>query len=232
MRKTIWVLALLIALAVPAPAMAGAGLPQLARLEVGSYQAQLLGDSPQLHTGTNTITVSVPGLFSDNSVSLEFVGPKGQIVQVPLRTLVVLDGPDAGHDAAHDESPTTNSPTVESPTPDSHSHSHEAAPAVVVDPSHADHHGSQDSHGEAASTAGHGHDDHDESAYQIRGKAVLPESGPWTAVLSIDGAAEEFRFNVVPGGPNRLFVGATGSVMGAALVFGVVGRRRQQNKEV
>lgn len=231
MRKTIWIPALLMALTVSAPALAGAGLPSLARIAVGSYQAQLLGDSPQLHTGTNTITVAVPGLTSDNEVSLKFVGPKGQVVQVPLRTLVVLQGPDGGHGGGgHGESPEADSHSAEETAAAPADHSHAETDAHAEAP--ADDHGSQDSHGEEASSDGHGDDGHDDSAYQVRGKAVLEETGTWTAVVTIDGASEEFKFEVVRGGPNRVYVGVTGSVMGAALVYGAIGRRRQQSKEV
>jgi hypothetical protein len=212
--------ALLMTLTMSAPAWAGAGLPTLARIDVGSYQAQLLGDSPRLHTGTNTMTVVVPGLTADSQVSLTFVGPKEQVVQVPLRPLVVLEGPDGGHGSSgHDESA------------EAHRHNDEENHAA------GDHHGQaggheiQDHHSEAASSNSHGEGVyHDDSVYQLRGKAVLPESGTWMAVLNMNGASGAFKVDVVQDGPNRIYLGVIASVMGAALIYGIVGRRRQQSK--
>lgn len=211
MRYTTWASALLLTLAAATPALASVGLPRLASLDVGPYQATLLGDSPQLHTGTNTITLAVPELPHEAKVALQFVGPKGQVVRVPLKPLVVLSGPEGDHGAKVDD--------------------HGSA---KVD----DHGDGGDDHGNAkVGDHGDGGDDHgggevDANASQLRGKAVLKEIGAWKAVLTIDGVSEAFTFDVVQGGPNRLFVGFAGSVMGGAILFGIVERRRKPGREV
>ncbi|MFZ5827522.1 MAG: hypothetical protein ACOY94_24735 [Bacillota bacterium] len=186
MRHTVWVFVLLLALTASAPVLAGPGLPTLVRIDVGPYKVSLLNDSPSFKTGSNTVTVVVPGLEPEAAVSLQFVGPAGQVVKVPLAQLVVLSGPDGGHGIGDD-------------------------------------HGARDDHGD---------DGHDDGAYQARGKMKLSTTGTWTAVLSIDGATEKTMFEVEQGGPNRLFLGVAGSLMGGSMIYGAIERRRQPGREV
>ena len=192
MRHTVWVFVLLLALTASAPVLAGPGLPTVARLDVGPYKVSLLNDSPSFITGSNTVTVVVPGLEPEAAVSLQFVSPEGQMVKVPLEHLVVLSGPDGGHGAG-------------------------------------DHHGAEDDHGEAG---GHGDYGHDADGYQARGKVKLDATGTWTADLSINGATEKIHFNVEQGGPNRLFLGVAGAVMGGSMIYGAIERGRQPRREV
>lgn len=198
-------LALFLALFAPASALAGAGLPRLARMDIGPYQALIMNDSPQLRTGTNTLTIAVPDLPLGTDISLRFSGPSGQVIAVPLKPLRVLSGP------ADDHGGDGHSNGAESHGTDSHE---------------------SDSHDSESAAGGHGHGDQDEfshAAYQVRGKVVLDQTGTWEASLTIEGLTERFSFDVIQGGPNRLFLGVSGSVMGGALIYGIVERRRQPN---
>jgi len=94
MKKIALPVALFAVLAATTPAFADGGLPKIASLQVGSHTVSIHGDSPSLHTGTNTFTVEIPALSSAHSVSLRLTGPSGQTVSVPLKDLVVVSGPE------------------------------------------------------------------------------------------------------------------------------------------
>ncbi len=190
MRKITWLSTLLLTATIATPALAGAGLPTLARISTGDYQVLLQGDSPTLHTGTNTITVAVADLPDEVPITIQFVGPQGQSIALPLQPLTVLEGPADAHGGDHGTA--------------------------------ADDHGDE-AHGET-----HGDDAHATPSFQARGKITLPETGPWRAVIQVGDQTETFPFDVVYGGPNRLFVGASGSTMAGALLYGAITCRRKE----
>ncbi len=70
------------------------------------------------------------------------------------------------------------------------------------------------------------------AGYLARGTASLGTAGLWQARLVVAGPGQE-RYaaqtivEVRPGGPNRLYLAGTGSVIGGFLLFGIVQRRRQ-----
>jgi hypothetical protein len=76
-----------------------------------------------------------------------------------------------------------------------------------------------------------------EESYLARGQANLPSTGRWIAHLSMRGQRGEIftgqaPLEVVEGGPNRLYLGATGLLMGGSLLFGLIQRRRQSDAPV
>lgn len=84
----------------PAPVQAGVGMPEIGSLQIGSYRAHLLNDSAGLRRGTNTLTVHIPDLPLGDDVTLRLYGPGGELIDVPLRPLRVLSGPEGGHAVA------------------------------------------------------------------------------------------------------------------------------------
>jgi hypothetical protein len=85
----------------PAPVQAGVGMPEIGSLQIGSYRAHLLNDSAGLRRGTNTLTVHIPDLPLGDDVTLRLYGPGGELINVPLRPLRVLSGPEGGHARRH-----------------------------------------------------------------------------------------------------------------------------------
>ena len=83
-----------------APVQAGVGMPEIGSLQIGSYRAHLLNDSAGLRRGTNTLTVHIPDLPLGDDVTLRLYGPGGELINVPLRPLRVLSGPEGGHAVA------------------------------------------------------------------------------------------------------------------------------------
>ena len=80
-----------------APVQAGVGMPEIGSLQIGSYRAHLLNDSAGLRRGTNTLTVHIPDLPVGDDVTLRLYGPGGELIDVPLRPLRVLSGPEGDH---------------------------------------------------------------------------------------------------------------------------------------
>jgi hypothetical protein len=69
------------------------------------------------------------------------------------------------------------------------------------------------------------------SQFLLRGTAELPKTGAWRArveVIDTTGTVQsaEQELNAIDGGPNRIYLAATGTLIVGALVVGVVGRRR------
>jgi hypothetical protein len=75
-------------------------MPEIGSLQIGSYRAHLLNDSAGLRRGTNTLTVHIPDLPAGDDVTLRLHGPEGELIDVPLRPLRVLSGPEGGHAVA------------------------------------------------------------------------------------------------------------------------------------
>lgn len=118
-----------------------------------------------------------------------------------------------------------------------------AADAHGTRPTAVEPHGAtaKDDHGTSASVprtaVGHaedeskdGHGDKAE-AYMARGSVSVPSTGTWTARLSIrdahgDEMVGETRVEVSEGGPNRLYLGFTGSLIFGSMLFGLIQRRR------
>lgn len=69
------------------------------------------------------------------------------------------------------------------------------------------------------------------SEYLMRGAAELPKTGTWRARVEITDTtgtvhSAEQELSAVDGGPNRIYLAATGTLITGALVVGVIGRRR------
>ena len=109
---------------------------------------------------------------------------------------------------------------------------------LAVDPHGAT---AKDDHGTSGSVpstaAGHGEDElkdgHGDKAgaYMARGSVSVPSKGTWTARLSIrdahgDEMIGETQVEVTEGGPNRLYLGFTGSLIFGSMLFGLIQRRR------
>ncbi|GEM_PF-2553533 len=245
MRRFILPAATLLVLAVAAPAMASAGLPKIASLNVGGHTVAVHADSPSAKTGTNTFTVEVSSLPAGHTVHFSLVGPQGQVVEVPLRDLLVLDGPDGGHGDGTDAHGTASHDGGHEDS----STGHDASPVTPgVSPSHDGHGDGSTGHDHATSgdgaspnlheTASHGETapqgetvSHVETqAYSARGKAVLDTPGTWQVVVQISGdhtdpLTARAPIEVHPGGPAPGYVGFTGLTMGGFLTYGVFRRR-------
>jgi hypothetical protein len=81
--------------------------------------------------------------------------------------------------------------------------------------------------GHAASTADHGAND----TALLRAAIDLPMAGSWRAVMRVADQCGEIHETAVTldahdGGPNRVYLAATGSLMVGALAVGLIGRRR------
>lgn len=195
-------------------AFAGAGLPKIATVQAGPYDAVLSNDSKGARTGSNVFTLEIPE-FAGDKVSLRLTGPAGQIVVVPLKPLVVLGGGGHGEGETH-----------AMPEPDSHGKAADAHEKETGS------HGSGSS-GEANSSGGDAHGDSPpENGYLARGKVRLNATGTWTAQLEVTDAqgastAVEFPLQVKQGGPNTLYVSFSGLLMGGTVVYGWIQRRRQ-----
>lgn len=201
-------------------AYAGSGLPRLATLQVGSHTVVVHGDSPAAHSGTNVLTVEVPGLGHDHQLSLHLVGPSGQIAKVQLEPLIVLHGPDEG------------------------GHGEGAGSGGHGD---AQGHGSAQGHGDApphgaAPPASPGTEEKGHAApgdspqveaagLNARGKTSLDVPGDWKIVVAIKGHEKvqtaEAHIHVLQGGPNRVYLAAMGTLMLGSMAYGAIGRRRQ-----
>jgi hypothetical protein len=112
-------------------AIASAGLPQLATVQVGPYPVALYNDSATAVTGANTFALAVEGLKPDAWLELELRGPSGERVPVTLKRITGLA---AGH--SHGE--------------DADSHGGDSHGATS-----SDSHGASDSHGETAGSDSH-----------------------------------------------------------------------------
>lgn len=101
MRPLAVMAALVLLLTPAAPALAGAGLPKLASVKVGSRSAAIHVDSPTAITGTNVLTVEMGGLAPGEQVRLRLLGPRGQAVPVTLREVRILTGAAHGDEGGH-----------------------------------------------------------------------------------------------------------------------------------
>lgn len=232
MRYIALVSVLIGTLALASPVQAGAGLPKLASFTVGEISATVQNDSPTLKTGTNVLTLQISELPEGYRAELTLVGPAGQSVPVPLKPLVVLEGPaeahgDDGHGAEESAA------------------GHDAPKSAAAAPAKSDGHGG-DSHGTPApapaktddheSSDGHGDEDAlGEAGYNARGKVRLSETGEWKLIFALTddhGAVtrSEAHVPVEQGGPNRLFLAVTGSLMGGTMIYGAIERRRQHGR--
>lgn len=302
MRRVALPLSMAIAMVAAAPALAGGGMPKLADLHAGPHSVTLHNDSPRLGTGHNLLTVEIPTLPGDHSVGLHLEGPHGQVVEVPLRKLIVLDGPadahgggqddhgddraDGGNDdhtagtddhtaarddhavakndhtTGKDDHGTTAAPNVLKPSQiraaaqtvkqdDAHAAKSEPAPAHAAESKASSGHGESDAHGASAapapaSTAGaddhasatlsddHGSAERENGGYVGRGSARLDATGTWKARLLIrdpngEVMTAEMALDVVDGGPNPIYLGTTGLLIGGSLLYGATQRRRQPN---
>jgi hypothetical protein len=232
MHRTAVTIAALLLVTATTPVLAGGGPPKLANIEVGPYLIALYNDSPDLVTGSNTLTVKVPDLAAEHAVRLELAGPNGEHLAVPLRPVIVLDQVDDGEHSHADEqadahgapaaAPSVGNNVAHGPTEAHEAVGHEQAPA---DP-HA-------AHGVAA-PANHEPSEppHRESeTYLARGSVSIPSTGRWTARIVVrdpHGAESvgETPVTVAQGGPSRLYLGFTGTLIFGSMLFGMIRRRR------
>ncbi len=117
------------------PVQAGVGMPEIGSLQIGSYRAHLLNDSARLRRGTNTLTVHIPDLPVGDDVTLRLYGPGGALIDVPLRPLRVLSGPEGGHAVA---TASTAAPARDSTAGAGHAHG-QAPEGVAGSDAHARH---------------------------------------------------------------------------------------------
>ena len=218
MRRTVPFLAAALALGVAVPALAAVGLPLLSSFEAGPYSIALYNDSPTLVTGRNVLTLEIPPGADSARVQFELVATGGQSLPVRLRPVSVLGG---GGSTANDMSGMAGMPDMPSSSAadghsaGGHSPANTGAPAAPGTEPHA--------------SAAEG--------TLLRGAVDLPTAGNWTARLSVVGPAGETytvetALNAVYGGPNRLFLLVTGSLMAGVVLFGTVMRRLHRSQAV
>lgn len=209
MRRLAYPVAVLAVLASASLASASAGLPKVASLTAGSYKASLHSDSLAPRTGSNTFTLEIGSLPADTHTHLTLVSPSGKSVPVDLQALTILSGPDGGHGGDAHGSAAPADP-------------HAAAPADSHGAATDAHGTTTDAHAAAVATA---------TAYNARGKAVLTETGTWTAVLELESTHDgkltaKAPFTVKTGGPSRVYLAFTGSLIGGFIIYGAVNRRQ------
>jgi hypothetical protein len=145
---------LLLLVCVATPVQAGVGMPEIGSIQIGPHRAHLLNDSAGLRTGTNTLTVHIPDLAVGDGVTLRLHGPGGELIDVPLRPLRVLGGPERRHAVVA-------APTTEAAHGATASAGHAHGPAPERDAGSDDHarHGGQKAHREtpAGESAQHAH---------------------------------------------------------------------------
>ncbi len=238
MHRSIPFLGAAFALLAAVPALAAAGLPKLSDLQAGPYSVALHSDSPTLVTGRNVLTLELPPGAGGRAVQLQLVGANGRTLPVQLRRVTVLGGGESGghgspgadtHAAAAAAAGNGSSGASGQGASGAGSHGsgdHGATPTRQPEPDPGGH-----------ASAGHAPAAEDEHASEPAGQAVLlrgaidvPAAGAWTARLSLsDEAGEtyvaEAALNAVDGGPNRLYLIVTGTLMAGAVLFGVVTRR-------
>jgi hypothetical protein len=232
MRRITLPTAALLVLLSASPALASAGLPKIASLQLGPHQAAIHNDSQSARIGSNTITVEVTDVPAGHSVHLHFVGPNGEVLEPTLRPLQVLTGPaDAhgGHESSTSEHASATADHTQTSTGHGHEMSghtasgHDAAPAPAP-AAPADQHADQ--HATGHDTAGQG------ATFTTRTNVTFPEGGTWKAILAIgadhgDTLQAEAPFEVTYGGPNRVFVASSGLIIIGSILYGALNKRRQ-----
>ncbi|HEY3368183.1 MAG TPA: hypothetical protein VGK74_24285 [Symbiobacteriaceae bacterium] len=206
MRLTTIPIALLLLLSLAAPAYAGGSLPLVAAVQAGPYRISVHNNSQQVRVGTNQITVEVEGKPSAHAVGLRLTGPRGDVVQVPMRNLVVLGAiptDEHGHGTGSPQAAMNDMPGMgaQTSTPPA------AAPA-----------------GEAAPH------EHGNGTFFARGQARLYTPGNWTARLEIwdehgQATPVEVQFAVATNGPSPVFLGFTGLLILGSIGYGLIQRR-------
>ena len=234
MRRAAVAIAALLLASTATPVLASGGQTKLANVEAGPYLAALYNDSPDLATGSNVLTVKVPSLSPEHVLRLDLIGPNREQIAVPLRPVIVLDEVDDGEHSHADGQA------------DPH-----AAPVAVTTVASHDAHGPADDHGATATHSpapadahgGHGstapatHEPPESvqarsETYLARGTVSLPSAGAWTVrlvVLDPHGVetAGETPVKAIQGGPSRLYLGFTGTLIFGSMLFGMIQRRRQ-----
>jgi hypothetical protein len=236
-------------------------MPEIGSLQVGPYRARLLNDSVGLRQGPNTLTVHIPDLPAGHGVTLRLHGPGGELIDVPLRPLRVLRGPEGRHEVVTAPTVTpvqastageTDTGPVDGATPHD-----EPAHREATGGEHAHHaparpengHG-PGAHGEDPGAA-HAGDDHAAprgghdagahggdafSGYAVRGVVTLPATGTWRAVLTAGNGhgaplTGELPLDVGTDGPNRLFLGFLGFLTGGSVLYGWIRRRPAETRQ-
>jgi hypothetical protein len=149
------------------------------------------------------------------------------------------DSAAAGHDMAgmsHDMAGMSHDMAGMSHDSAGASHDHAAAaPATSPAPEAGHDHAAAAPEAAPSDSVHSGHDAHSDlptSGYVARGTARLSQTGTWTLLVEASdghaGTSDKAVLDVVQGGPSRLYLAATGSLIGGFLICGAVGRRRQR----
>jgi hypothetical protein len=252
MRLAGYPMALVLLLTGTAPMEAGVGMPQIGSIQIGPHRVHVLNDSIGLRKGRNMLTVHVPGLPPGHGVTLHLHGPRGELVEVPLRSLHVVGDPGAGHGAL---TAVTAVAAVAHERPADGHHVHGAsppAPAAHREAAHRDAaHGSPHPHEGAPGASDHdatahgavhgdaphgpGHGGMALAGYAVRGTARLPSTGAWRALVTVsDGQGPslsgELPIDAIEDGPNPLYLGLVGLLTGGSVLYGVIQRRRGEGR--
>jgi hypothetical protein len=247
---------LLLLVPVAMPVQAAVGMPEIGWLQVGSYRARLLNDSPGLRRGTNTLTVHIPDLPAGHGVTLRLHGPGGELIDVPLRPLRVLRGPQERHIAVVSAHASTaggmDTTSVDRVRPDDEplrrevtggGHAHHA-PARPESGHESDVHNEDPGEAHVGDDHAAPRNGHDAGAhggdvfkgYAVRGVVRLPATGPWRAVLTAgDGhggpLTGELALDVGTDSPSPLYLGFLGLLTGGSVLYGWTRRRLARSRQ-
>jgi len=203
MQRWIWPVAALLVLMASSPALGSESLPEIAMLHVGEYMAVIRNDSFGLRTGANTLTVEIPNLPAGDDVQLQFSGPKGELIDVPLRPFTATSEP-----------------------PDMASMGHTSGHTM---PAHANMEGGQPTHSHGAAQEGAGPAWSARGTAVIRSPgtwSLALRIRDANAVIQQSAASLQAQ----PGGPSKAYLGFAGVMMGGFLTYGIVKRGTYQRR--
>jgi len=222
-RSAALILAAALAVATAAPVLAGGGLPHLSNFEAGPHVVALYNDSPTLVTGRNVLTLEVPPDADPASAVLDLANAAGRSIHVQLRKVSVRGGGESGghggaggHGAAGEASS-----------------AHASGHASGHDSSGASGHSAAGSAASGVHQAGTPEQAVEGAVapkVRLRGAVDIPATGTWTARLRLADSSgvtytAEATLAAVDGGPNRLYLVLTGSLIGGAVLLGTIVRR-------
>jgi len=210
MRNAVLLVGATLGLIVATPALASGGLPRLGELHAGPHQVVLYNDSPGLVVGQNTLSLELPPGVSGDAVQLALLHKANETLLVSMHPVIELANADAGATSHGDAA------GAHAPAPPGHDMHGMTMPMPVPTAGYSQ--ATMDAMPGMGSTAP-----------MVRGTVNVPSEGSWRVHLTVtdqDGHvyADEITLEAAPGGPNQLYLIATGSLIAGALFVGLAAR--------